>query len=91
MSVVTDHLKSRGLVFEVISHDQAYSSIDEARALGISADEVLKTVVLDTPSGHALAVMPGSRRLHTKLVRKAIGDRHISLATEDEQIGRAHV
>ncbi len=84
MSVVTDYLKNRGLVFEVISHGQAYTSIDEARALGINADEVLKTVALDTPSGHALAVIPGSRRLSTKLVRKAIGDRHISLATEDE-------
>lgn len=84
MSVVTDHLTKRGLAFEVLSHDEAFTSVDEARALGVQADEVLKTVCLDTASGHALAIIPASRRLHMKLFRKAVGDPHVSLATEDE-------
>jgi hypothetical protein len=40
MSVVTEHLEQRGSTFEVIPHWQAYTSIDEARVLGINADEV---------------------------------------------------
>ena len=63
ISVVTDWLTKLSVPFEVIPHEQAYTSIDEALALGISADQVVKTVVLDTASGHALAVVPGSRRL----------------------------
>jgi hypothetical protein len=51
---------------------------------GVEADEVLKTVSLDTASGHALAVNPASRRLQMTLVRRAVGDPHVSLATEDE-------
>lgn len=84
MSAVTNALKDRGFAFEVIPHEQAYTSIEEARALGISADEVLKTVVLDTERGHALAVIPGARKLDMRLVREAVGDRHVRLATEEE-------
>src|SRR4029453_13479461 len=44
MSVVTEHLEQRGAAFDVLPHRQAYSSIDEARALGVDADEGLKTL-----------------------------------------------
>ncbi|MGQ0671023.1 MAG: aminoacyl-tRNA deacylase [Actinomycetota bacterium] len=84
MSVVTDQLTKRGVPFEIIPHEQAYTSIDEAVAVGISADEVVKTIVLDTSSGHALAVIPGSRRLDTRAAEKAIGAKHVRLATEEE-------
>ncbi len=81
---VTDHLTSRGLTFEAIPHEKTYTSIEEARALGIAADEVVKTVVLDTESGHALVAVPGYRRLDMKLVEEAVGDRHARLASEEE-------
>jgi Ala-tRNA(Pro) deacylase len=84
MSAVTDHLERRGVSFELISHAETYTSIDEARALGIAADEVVKTIALDTASGHELVVVPASRRLDMKLVQKAVGDKHARLASEQE-------
>lgn len=84
MSVVTDRLTKLGVPYEVIPHEQAYTSIDEALALGISADEVVKTIVLDTASGHALAVIPGSRRLDISAAETALGTKHVRLATEEE-------
>lgn len=84
MATVREYLEQRGVAFEVIPHERAYTSIDEARALGIAADEVVKTIVLDTSSGHALAVIPGSRRLHMRLVRQATGDSHVKFADEKE-------
>jgi prolyl-tRNA editing enzyme YbaK/EbsC (Cys-tRNA(Pro) deacylase) len=84
VSRVAEHLQSRGAAFEVVPHEQAYTSISEARALGISADEVVKTVVLRTDSGYALVAVPGYRRLDMKLVEAAVGDKHIRLATEAE-------
>ncbi len=84
MSAVAHHLKAKGIAFEQIPHEQTYTSIEEARALGIAADEVLKTIVLTTSSGHFLAVIPGSRRLEMRLVEEATGDRHVRLAREDE-------
>lgn len=84
MTTVTEYLERRGIPFEVIPHDRTYTSIDEARALGISADEVVKTIVLDTASGHALAVVPASRRLQMSQVRDAVGDNHAKFADEEE-------
>jgi Ala-tRNA(Pro) deacylase len=87
MSVVTEHLERQGSVFEVIRHRQAYTSADEAWALGVDAGEVLKTLALRTGSGYALVVIPASRRLDLHLAREVLGDGRARLATEDE-LGR---
>jgi len=87
MSVVAEHLRQRGSAFEVLPHLQAYTSTDEARALGIDADEVLKTLAVRTGSGYVLVVIPASRRLDLHLVREALGDHHARLASEEE-LGR---
>jgi hypothetical protein len=63
MSAVTEHLQQRGSAFELLSHRQADTSTDEARALGIDAGEVLKTLAVRTGPGYALAVIPASCRL----------------------------
>lgn len=82
MSVVTEHLEQRGAAFEVLPHRQAYTSIDEARALGVDADEVLKTLAVRTGPGYVLVVIPAARRLDLQLVREALDDNHARLATE---------
>jgi len=84
MSLTTEFLERRGVPFEAISHEKAFTSIDEARALGIHADEVVKTLLLDTPAGHVLTAIPGDRRLDMKLVEEAVGARRAHLATEAE-------
>jgi Ala-tRNA(Pro) deacylase len=84
MSAVSEHLEKRGVIFEATSHAETYSSVDEARALGIAADEVVKAVMLQTAAGYRLAVVPASRRLDMKLVEVALGDKHARLATEKE-------
>src|SRR5215213_2522976 len=84
MSFVTDYLTRRGTAFEVARHPRAVTSLEEARALGISADEVAKTVALATDRGYALLVLPASRRLDLRLAREAVGDHGARLATEEE-------
>lgn len=84
MSFVTDYLTRRGMAFEVAGHPRAVTSLEEARALGISADEVAKTVALATDRGYALLVLPASRRLDLRLAREAVGDHGARLATEEE-------
>ncbi|MGH2662789.1 MAG: aminoacyl-tRNA deacylase [Actinomycetota bacterium] len=84
MATVAEHLQGRGVPFELIPHERTYTSIEEAQALGIAADEVLKTIVLDTAAGHALAVIPASQRLDIKRTREAVGDTHARFATEEE-------
>ncbi len=77
-------LQDRGAHFEIKRHARAYDGLQEAVALGIPADAVLKAVVLETRDGHVLAVLPANRRLDMDLVRAATGDRHARLATEAE-------
>jgi Ala-tRNA(Pro) deacylase len=87
MSAVTEHLQQRGSAFELLPHQQADTSTDEARALGIDAGEVLKTLAVRTGPGYALAVIPASCRLDLHLVREALGDHQARLASEEE-LGR---
>jgi Ala-tRNA(Pro) deacylase len=84
MSAVTEHLEQRGSPFELLPHRQAYTSTDEARALGIAAGEVLKTLAVRTGPSYVLMVIPASRRLDLHLVRDALGDHHARLASEEE-------
>jgi prolyl-tRNA editing enzyme YbaK/EbsC (Cys-tRNA(Pro) deacylase) len=86
MSVVTEHLEQRGSAFELLPHRQAYTSTDEARALGIDAGEVLKTLAVRTGPGYVLAVIPASCRLDLHLVRDALGDHQARLASEEELV-----
>lgn len=84
MSMITEVLRRRGVPFRAIHHAKTFSAMEEAEALGLHPDDVLKAVVLDTDEGHAVAVVPSSRRLDMQLVGAAIGDRHVHLATERE-------
>ncbi|HZC99349.1 MAG TPA: YbaK/EbsC family protein [Actinomycetes bacterium] len=79
-----EHLQSHGVPFEPIVHQQSYTSIAEARALGIDASEVLKTVAVRVAGGYALMAVPATCRLDLQRVRAAVGDRHARLATEAE-------
>jgi Ala-tRNA(Pro) deacylase len=84
MTQVTEHLETHGVPFEPIAHKQTYTSIAEARALGIDAGEVLKTVAVRVTDGYALMAIPATCRLDMHLVQAAVGDRHARLATEEE-------
>jgi prolyl-tRNA editing enzyme YbaK/EbsC (Cys-tRNA(Pro) deacylase) len=87
VSTVTDYLQRLGHPFEVVPHRHAATSTDEARALGIDAGDVLKTLAVRTTGGYALMVIPASGRLDLHLARQALGDNHARLATEEE-LGR---
>jgi Ala-tRNA(Pro) deacylase len=84
MTQVTEHLETHGVPFQPIAHQQTYTSIGEARALGIDASEVLKTVAVRVAGGYALMAVPATCRLDMHLVQAALGDRHARLATEEE-------
>ncbi len=84
MSLVTEHLQQHHKAFEVLPHPPVLSAIDEARVIGIGTEDVIKTLVLDTAAGHALAVLPAMERLDLKLAQRAVQDHHAHLASEDE-------
>src|SRR5260370_34458085 len=84
MTRVTEHLQTRGVPFAPIAHQQACTSIAGARALGIYASEVLKTVAMRVAGGYALMSVPATCRLDMHLVHAAVGDRPFRRATGQE-------
>jgi Ala-tRNA(Pro) deacylase len=87
VSLVTDYLDSRGVPYELLHHEPTTSCVEEAGALHVDVDHVLKAVVIDTRRRHVVVVIPASRRLDIHLVRRALGDPIAHLATEDELQG----
>ena len=71
--------------FEVLPHPPAMNSIDEARVIGIGAEEVIKTVVLDTDTVGTARGAPGDpTRLDLKLTQPRSRTARAHLASEDE-------
>ncbi|HZP90979.1 MAG TPA: YbaK/EbsC family protein [Actinomycetota bacterium] len=84
MSGTIEYLERKGIPFQTIEHERAFTPVAEAQVIGVPAHLVIKTLVLDTKWGRVLAVVPGDRRLDMRLVREAVGDHHARLATEEE-------
>lgn len=84
MTIVTEHLERLGVRFEVLPHARSETACEEARALGLSTHEVLKPVVLNVETGHAIALIPASARLDLELTRTALGDPSTELASETD-------
>ncbi len=75
----------RELGYEPITHRQTMTAGDEAIAIGVSATEVAKTVVLSTATGRVRAVLSACDRLDLHKVRDLLGDgTSIRLASEEE-------
>ncbi len=84
MSTVTQHLQDMGVRFRTRPHARTTSAMGEALALGISPDDVAKAVLLDADDGHVLAIVPASCRVDLDLVREALGDVPVHVASEAE-------
>jgi len=84
MTAITQYLQTKGARFMVAPHATTYSSLAEARELGIRADEVIKTVMLATTAGHVAAVIPASTRVNTRKLEDLLFVDDARLATEEE-------
>jgi Ala-tRNA(Pro) deacylase len=83
---LTRVLEEAGAAYELLPHAHTESALDEAAALGLSPDDVAKTLVLKTPGGYLRAVVPASCRLDERKVRDITGGgkKHVHLASEDD-------
>lgn len=84
MKAITGYLNDKKAHFMVAPHETTYDSVAEARELGIRADEVVKTVMLSTTSGHVAAVVPASTRVDARKLEHLLHVEDARLATEDE-------
>lgn len=84
-TMLIEELATRGLAYELLSHEHTERAADEAEALEISPDDVAKTIVLVGDPGRTRVVVPASERIDLRKVRETLGaGKEMRLATEDE-------
>jgi Ala-tRNA(Pro) deacylase len=82
---VTGFLDEQGVGYEVREHRAVKTAVEEARAAGVPAGEVAKTIALRDDDRYRLAVIPASHRLDLAKAREALGaGKSLRLATERE-------
>lgn len=72
---VKTYLDKSGVSCEAVSHPQVFSCVEEAKALGIDADEIAKNLIIKMKDRHAFVVLPGARRLDMHKLRDLLGKR----------------
>ena len=79
-------LEEAGIAFEPLAHARTETALAEARALGVAAATVAKTVLVKTPTGCLRAVLPATGRLDLAKVRHfvGLGKGDLRLLSEDE-------
>ena len=82
-----DQLEEAGIAYELLPHRQTVTAAAEAEALGIEPSQVAKTLVLTTPTGFVLAVLPASERLDLHKVRAFLDTKDVELASEQTLAG----
>lgn len=88
VDAVVGYLDEQGVTYDVVEHRTTYTAGAEARAAGVPAQDVAKTVVLRDEEGYRLAVIPGSERLDLEKARELFGaGKSLRLATEQEMGG----
>jgi Ala-tRNA(Pro) deacylase len=81
---ISGFLSGRGVNFDIFTHAEAFTAVEEARKLGIEAGDVAKVVVIRYQDRMALLVLPARSHADMKAVREALGDHQVRLATENE-------
>jgi Ala-tRNA(Pro) deacylase len=83
-TAVTRFLEREGVPYEVVEHERTLTAAAEARAAGMPAADVAKTVVLRDMEGVRLAVIPASERLDMHKLKEELGSKGLRLVTEQE-------
>jgi len=83
---VQQHLKDRGIDYDVITHSPTGSSSESAQSAHVSGDRIAKGVVVKDGGDYLLAVVPGEHYLDIKSLGEHL-NRDLVMADESELSG----
>jgi Ala-tRNA(Pro) deacylase len=88
---LTNALDEAGVRYERLPHAHTESAVAEAKALGVAAAEVAKTLIVKTPGGYVRAVLAADGRIDLRKLRELFGGtkKAVHLASE-EDLGREY-
>jgi Ala-tRNA(Pro) deacylase len=80
---VAEYLLDHQIAYDLVLHPHTETARASAVASGISADSVVKAVVVKGSDGFKLAVLPASRHIKFERLRQMLGD-EVNLAGEEQ-------
>lgn len=80
---LAQYLLDRDVAYELVPHPHIDTALASAAASGLSADSVVKAVVLRGGDGFKLALLPASRHIQFDQLRRLLGD-HVDIASEEQ-------
>lgn len=72
--------------YDLIEHHRTETAGDEAKAIGVSPEQVAKTIVLASNERYVRVTLPASEHLDLHKVRRLLADNHARLAREAELV-----
>jgi len=78
-------LKNVGVEYKIFFHGETYSAEKASRELGVSLEDIAKTLVFINEKGEPLLViMPGGYKVNQDKLAKILGFKKLRLATQEE-------
>jgi Ala-tRNA(Pro) deacylase len=88
---IEKHLAKIGLKYDTVPHRPVFTVYDLAQTLKIKLNEIAKTLLIKGDKQLVLAVLPAHRRLNLVAVKKALGVKTVSLASEKDMVNKLKV
>lgn len=83
-----EFLDQNNIKYVTIKHSLAYTSQEIAASAHIKGKNLAKTVLIKINGKMAMAVLPATHKIDFDLLKKAIGNENIRLASEQEFLDR---
>jgi Ala-tRNA(Pro) deacylase len=84
LSRCIDMLERNHIPYVHTTHSNAYCATEVAEAEHLPARMLAKTVIVRTPSGYSMAVLPADCKIDFESMATALGCRNCGLAAEEE-------
>jgi Ala-tRNA(Pro) deacylase len=79
-----EFLDSNKIKYSSISHSSAYTAMEIAAMAHVPGKDLAKTIMVKINGHMAMVVLPATHMIKMDLLKKAVGNENIRLATEEE-------
>lgn len=83
---VTNFLKKQKIKHEVVGHRRVYTAYDLAQTMKKKLGDVSKTLVVKVDKGHVILVLPASRQVDFKSLKKVLGAKKVDIDRENVMV-----
>lgn len=83
---VVNFLKKQKVKYEVLPHRTVYTAYDLAQTLKRKLSEVAKTLIVKVDKGHIIVVLPASRQVDLRTLKKVTGAKAVDIDKEQVMV-----